>query len=411
MKTYKLSGKVLTLVVAGVVLASLLLIGRGATAGPLLLAQGPTTVEGVADVAPVLNYQGRLLDPATGNPKPNGSYQMIFRIYDAESGGTALWSETKSVAVTNGLFTALLGETSPLAGGIFDGRPLWLGVTVGADPEATPRQRIAHVAYALHAQHTNNADELGGQPVSAFAPAAHEHSGAAITSGTVAAPRIDPAIARDSEIMPTVLGNDGSGSGLDADLLDGQNRTAFAAASHAHDNRYYTEAESDDRYVNATGDTMTGVLTVPGIAYSTPRLQYLMIGGEGFVPGGNVDYFNTYGNGGAYIVSGSGALVAPVHLPQGAVVTEFKVFFYDNSASDMTVFLDGEGVSGGYFAMAQVSSTGISGYGNKTTTSISGNPINNTVFSYLVYAYCSAWDGGNLRIKGALITYTISEVP
>jgi len=410
MKTYKLSGKVLALAVAGVMLASLLLLCGGATAGPLL-AQEPTSIEGVADVAPVLNYQGRLLDPATGNPKPNGNYQMIFSIYGVDAGGTALWSETKSVAVTDGLFSTLLGDTNPLTGGIFDGRQLWLGVTVGADPEATPRQRIAHSVYALHAQHANQASELGGQPASAFAPAVHQHSGADITSGTVADARIASTIARDSEIMPMVLGNDGAGSGLDADLLDGQHAAAFAPFSHNHNDLYFTKSESDARFVNASGDTMSGVLTVPRIAYSTPRTQYFTIGGEGFVPGSNVDYVNTYGNGGAYIASGTGALVAPVHLPQGAVVTAFKVFFYDASSSDMSVEWARQNMAGGGYAfLAEVTSTGISGYGNKTTTSISGNPIDNTNYSYHVYAYSSAWDS-NLRIKGALITYTISEVP
>lgn len=55
-----------------------------------------------------------------------------------------------------------------------------------------------------------------------YAAASHTHSGADITSGAVAEARIDAAIARDSEITSTVLANDGSGSGLDADLLDGQ---------------------------------------------------------------------------------------------------------------------------------------------------------------------------------------------
>jgi len=45
-------------------------------------------------------------------------------------------------------------------------------------------------------------------------------------------------------------GNDGSGSGLDADLLDGYHASSFATASHNH----------DSRYVNVTGDTMTGLL-------------------------------------------------------------------------------------------------------------------------------------------------------
>ncbi|MHA2217002.1 MAG: hypothetical protein ACXACY_13765, partial [Candidatus Hodarchaeales archaeon] len=58
-------------------------------------------------------------------------------------------------------------------------------------------------------------------------PDAHTHAGDDITAGTVAEAFIDATIARDSEIMPTVLGSDGTGSGLDADLLDGQEASAF----------------------------------------------------------------------------------------------------------------------------------------------------------------------------------------
>ena len=41
----------------------------------------------------------------------------------------------------------------------------------------------------------------------------HTHSGEDIDRGTVSESRIDASIARDSEIMPTVKDNDGSGSG------------------------------------------------------------------------------------------------------------------------------------------------------------------------------------------------------
>ncbi|TAL05571.1 MAG: hypothetical protein EPO07_03360, partial [Verrucomicrobia bacterium] len=49
----------------------------------------------------------------------------------------------------------------------------------------------------------------------------------AIATGTIADARIDPTIARDSEILPTVLASDGVGSGLDADVLDGLDASAF----------------------------------------------------------------------------------------------------------------------------------------------------------------------------------------
>jgi hypothetical protein len=53
-------------------------------------------------------------------------------------------------------------------------------------------------------------------------------------------------------------GNDGSGSGLDADLLDGQHASAFASSSHTHDDRYYTESESDARFTSKDHFRSTG---------------------------------------------------------------------------------------------------------------------------------------------------------
>ena len=41
--------------------------------------------------------------------------------------------------------------------------------------------------------------------------------------------------------------------------------------SHNHDGRYYTETEADSRFVNVTGDTMTGNLTVDK---NTPRIDF-----------------------------------------------------------------------------------------------------------------------------------------
>ena len=55
-----------------------------------------------------------------------------------------------------------------------------------------------------------------------------------------------------ADVLTKIKTVDGSGSGLDADLLDGHDTAYFATASHNHD--------SD--YVNVTGDTMTGSLTI-----------------------------------------------------------------------------------------------------------------------------------------------------
>jgi cysteine-rich repeat protein len=56
----------------------------------------------------------------------------------------------------------------------------------------------------------------------------------------------------DSEIMPTVLSNDGSGSTLDADLLDGQHASSFAASSHPHSGADITTGTVADTRIAST---------------------------------------------------------------------------------------------------------------------------------------------------------------
>ena len=133
---------------------------------------------------PVIAYQGRLLDPVTGQPKVDGAYVMAFNLYPVATGGAPLWTESKSVQANKGLFSTLLGDVAPLTLSIFTGQDLYLGVTVGSDPEAAPRQRIGHVAYAIYAQSAAtaanatsaaNADLLDGQDATAFATALHQH--------------------------------------------------------------------------------------------------------------------------------------------------------------------------------------------------------------------------------------------
>lgn len=195
-------------------------------AAPSLVPSTGPRLETVA-TTPALHYQGRLLDPINGQAKADGAYAFTFRIYNTATGGAPLWTETKSVNVNKGLFSTLLGDITPLDSAIFPGQELYLGVTIGTDPEAAPRQRLAHVAYAMYAEKAGNANLLNGQGAGAFAPATHAHSGDQINAGTVAEARIDNAITRDNEVMTIVRANSGSGSGLDADTLDGYDQSSF----------------------------------------------------------------------------------------------------------------------------------------------------------------------------------------
>jgi hypothetical protein len=137
----------------------------------------PAAVGEVTATTLRLTYQGRLLDPATGRPKPDGSYGLTFRLYNLANGGTALWTEARTganaVAVSKGAFSVELGSVTALPA-IFNGQDLWLGITgttqAGDDAEMIPRQRITWQAYAL------NADRLDGLDQSAFSRTTHSHT-------------------------------------------------------------------------------------------------------------------------------------------------------------------------------------------------------------------------------------------
>lgn len=87
---------------------------------------------------------------------------------------------------------------------------------------------------------------------SAFAGAAHTHDGADIATGTVVDARIDALIARDAEVFGIVLANDGVGSGLNADLLDGLEPTAFAAVVHVHSGADITSGTVAESRIDAS---------------------------------------------------------------------------------------------------------------------------------------------------------------
>jgi flagella basal body P-ring formation protein FlgA len=106
---------------------------------PMLQAQVPTTI----------SYQGLLGQPG-GDIVADGDFTMVFRIFDVNSGGTALWTETRTVDVVGGQFSVILGKIEPI--NIAFDKPYWLGITVDSGPELTPRIELSSSPYSLHAR-------------------------------------------------------------------------------------------------------------------------------------------------------------------------------------------------------------------------------------------------------------------
>ncbi|PIP52537.1 hypothetical protein COX09_01025, partial [Candidatus Beckwithbacteria bacterium CG23_combo_of_CG06-09_8_20_14_all_47_9] len=114
-----------------------------------------------------LSFQARLTD-SSDNPITTPT-DVRFIVYNNEtaSGSAKLWEELRYIDPDqDGIFSVTLGTEQSIASSVFtENVNLWLGVTVEVDPEATPRQRIATVGYAL------NAETLQGFPPSASASA------------------------------------------------------------------------------------------------------------------------------------------------------------------------------------------------------------------------------------------------
>ena len=128
-----------------------------------------------ADAPALLPVQG-VLTEADGTPVA-GDADLRFALYASALGGTALWSETQTVLVEDGLFTVYLGTLEPLDLALFrDHDALFLGVAVDAEPELD-RFEIGSTGFAAFAQyagtaaHADDAATLGGHDASHFAAA------------------------------------------------------------------------------------------------------------------------------------------------------------------------------------------------------------------------------------------------
>jgi hypothetical protein len=106
-------------------------------AAPLLHAQGTTA----------FTYQGQLRDTGTN---ANGTYTMIFKLFDASSSGNQIGSSiTTNPTLSNGLFSVNLD----FGVGAFNGSARWLDITIsnGVAQTLSPRVQLLPAPYAQFA--------------------------------------------------------------------------------------------------------------------------------------------------------------------------------------------------------------------------------------------------------------------
>ena len=215
--------------------------------------------------APTINYQGRAQD-ASGSPV-TGERQITLRIYNAETGGTALFSETHpSIPFSSaGTFTVVIGGATP--SGIpqtvgFD-QPRWIGVTIQGfnGGNELPRLRFHGSPYSMVSNSAFRADS------SRAAYQAENAKRASLADSAVAADRAtkafqalsaDRATVADGLTLPATLENSGKGTTLtvkngdsspalhvDGGLLATPNGDTYAITSTGVDStaRHYVTGE------------------------------------------------------------------------------------------------------------------------------------------------------------------------
>ncbi|MFH1812394.1 MAG: hypothetical protein ABIJ09_26905 [Pseudomonadota bacterium] len=147
---------------------------NGLALAMVALTTSPAALAAVPDLLPV---QGVLSDDA-GVPLA-GPVDLLFAIYDSESGSSELFSEALSqVPLDGGAFAVSLGATQPLYLAALAGAgELWLEVSVGG--EVLSRVQLQSVPYAVSSY---SCESLGGLGASDLALASHSHAEYSLTT-------------------------------------------------------------------------------------------------------------------------------------------------------------------------------------------------------------------------------------
>lgn len=115
----------------------------------------------VAQTPRQISYQGILTD-ASGNLVANGNHSLRLRLFTESTGGTAIFSETQTVAVVGGTFNVIIGSTTPIPASVAFDKAYFLGVSVDNGQELSPRTPLLAAPYALHAVYAEVAGSVVG---------------------------------------------------------------------------------------------------------------------------------------------------------------------------------------------------------------------------------------------------------
>lgn len=197
--------------------------------------------------------EGLVLDPQ--NRPVDGVHALRVRLYDRPVGGVPVFDERHpDVEFFEGYYAIAIGAVEDLPPDLFLAPNLWLGLTIDAGPELTPRTPLMHVPSALTAEIARNAigditprtvSVAGGLVIDQNGQWVGDPTGLRGPAGPAGAPGVQgPAGAQGpqgiqgpaggngspdtpAQVLQKLVQVDGPASTLDADRLDGIDATAF----------------------------------------------------------------------------------------------------------------------------------------------------------------------------------------
>ncbi len=222
-----------------------------------------------AGINPVIHYQGKI-SLLAGSAVGNGTYNMRFKIYDALTSGTLLWTEnwtsaTTRVTMTGGLFSVGLGTHVTMTGSVnFNTDNLYLQIEFDPGNDGTfeeifaPRRRFASVPYA------HNANTLDGIDSTVFIrkDAVNVMTGSIAVRSTISGSIIHASSSLTTSGSLTAKGAVKLKNYTTCALINTDSNGNLGCATGVYASTGSVIAISDSRYVNTAGDTMTGALTI-----------------------------------------------------------------------------------------------------------------------------------------------------
>lgn len=160
---------------------------------------------------------------------------------------------------------------------------------------------------------------------------------------------------------------------------------------------------------------VAGNVKANSFKYTSPRTNFYVVPAALFQKQAESDNIERYGSGIFYNNPTTNPMLASIILPQGATITSFTAYFFDNApAADLQVFLVFNNFLGFSQAIASVSSAGNPNVlGSASTNNINAPVVvNHQTGTYSIEAYSingAGWPGPDLQLKAVIITYTMAE--